>query len=103
MQTKTASRCAVVLLACAASFGGDQRAAAQSPPDVYAAAQQEFAARIARYSTLRARLEDPLPSFDISPAVTMNKHESPILDYANYPSRNPPLSHQYGNSVVETV
>ena len=65
MDTKTASRCAVALIVSAAFFGGDQRAAAQLHVDVEAAVRTQFAAQIARYSMLRARLEEPLPSFDV--------------------------------------
>lgn len=64
MQIKTASYCAVVLFACFAPLEGDQRAAAQEPAEVDAAARTQFAERIDRYSTLRARLEEPLPAFD---------------------------------------
>lgn len=63
MQTKAASYCAVVFLACA-FLAADRRAAAQPQADVDAAARQVFAERTARYATLRARLEEPLPSFD---------------------------------------
>lgn len=64
MQTKTASYCAVVLLACVAFLGTDERVAAQQQADADAAARQEFAGRIGRYSTLRARLEERLPAFE---------------------------------------
>lgn len=62
MQTKTASYCAVVLLTCW-FLAGDRRAAAQPQADVHAGAKQAFAERIARYTTLRARFEEPLPAF----------------------------------------
>ena len=64
MQIKTASYCAVVLLACLAPLEADQRAAAQPQADADAVARQEFAEGIERYATLRARLEEPLPAFE---------------------------------------
>lgn len=54
-------------LVCAWLLTGWQSAAAptQAPDDVdRAAAIQAFANRVERYSALRARLEEPLPSFD---------------------------------------